>query len=66
MVILFQELKVKFVSKVLKVGLHIVGRLCVDADLQWLYVGEYSGVGRPKEFDGKIHFDEDLGRFNYA
>jgi hypothetical protein len=27
--------KVKFVSKVLETGLHLVGKLRVDADLQW-------------------------------
>ncbi|WP_051369188.1 transposase [Psychromonas arctica] len=54
--------KVKFVSKVLETGLHLVGKLRVDADLQWLYQGKYNGIGRPRRFDGKIDF-EDLGRF---
>ena len=57
--------KVKFVSKVLETGIHLVGKLRVDAHLQWLYEGEYTGIGRPKKFDGKIDF-EDLERFEYA
>lgn len=58
--------KVKFVSKVIESGLHLVGKLRVDADLQWLYEGQYSSVGRPKKFDGKVRFDEDLERFDAA
>ena len=57
--------KVKFVSKVLETDLHLVGKLRVDADLQWLYQGEYKGFGRPRKFDGKIDFN-DLGRFDHA
>ena len=57
--------KVKFVSKVLETGLHLVGKLRIDANLQWLYKGQYNGVGRPKKFDGKVDFD-DLGRFGRA
>ena len=57
--------KIKFVSKVLETGLHLVGKLRVDADLQWLYKGKYKGFGRPTKFDGKIDFN-DLGRFDYA
>ncbi|MGB5445917.1 MAG: transposase [Psychromonas sp.] len=57
--------KVKFVSKVLETGLHLVGKLRVDADLQWLYQGNYNGIGRPRRFDGKIDF-EDLARFEHA
>ena len=57
--------KVKFVSKVLEADLHLIGKLRADADLQWLYEGEYKGSGRPKKFDGKIDF-EDLDRFDYS
>lgn len=56
--------KVKFVSPVVEAGMHLVGKLRVDADLQWLYEGEYQGMGRPKKHDGKIDFDNDLLRFN--
>ena len=49
--------KVKFVSKVLETGLHLVGKLRVDADLLWQYKGKYKGVGRPKKYDGKVCFE---------
>ena len=41
----------------------MIGKLRCDADLQWLYHGKQTGVGRPKEYDGKVNFD-DLERFN--
>lgn len=56
--------KVKFVSKVCDANLHVVGKLRVDADLQWLYDGEYVGFGRPKKYDGKIKFETELHRFD--
>ncbi|ABM03427.1 hypothetical protein Ping_1631 [Psychromonas ingrahamii 37] len=55
----------KFVSKVLETGIHLVGKLRVDADLQWMYEGQYNGIGRPRRFDGKVNF-EDLARFDYV
>ena len=58
--------KVKFVSRVTEVGLDIVGKLRVDAQLKWLYEGEYSGRGRPKKFAGKVDFTNDLARFQFA
>jgi len=57
--------KIKFVSPVVTAGLHLVGKLRVDADLKWLYEGEYKGSGRPKKYDGKIDFEKDLKRFEY-
>ena len=57
--------KVKFVSKVVETGLHLVGKLRVDANLQWLYYGKYTGVGRPQKFDGKVDFN-DLNRFDHT
>ena len=58
--------KYKFVTPVVRAGLHIVGKMRVDADLCWLYSGVYSGVGRPKKYDGKVHFDQDLSRFQFS
>ena len=55
--------KVKFVSRVTEAGLDIVGKLRVDAQLKWLYEGEYKGRGRPRKFDGKVDFINDLERF---
>ncbi len=56
--------KVKFVSPVVDSGLHIVGKLRVDANLQWLNEKAYSGFGRPKQYDGKIRFEQELHRFD--
>ena len=44
-------------------GLQVVGKLRRDADLLWLYTGDYSGRGRPKIYDGKVCFENDLHRF---
>lgn len=35
-------------------GLDIIGKLRDDADLRYLYQGEYQGRGRPKRYDGKV------------
>lgn len=58
--------KTKFVSAVTATGLQIVGKLRSDADLRWLYTGPYSGRGRPKIYDGKVHFHKDLHRFTHV
>ncbi|MGI0120477.1 transposase [Zooshikella sp. RANM57] len=58
--------KEKFVTPVVKAGLQLVGKLRVDADLQWFYEGGYCGVGRPKKFDGKVRFEKDLHRFEHV
>ncbi len=55
--------KKKYVSPVTEAGLEIVGKLRTDADLRWLYTGEQSGRGRPKQYDGKVDFDKDIDRF---
>ncbi len=47
--------KEKFVTAVVETGLHVVGKLRNYADLKWLYNGPYSGIGRPKVFDGKVN-----------
>ncbi|WP_394203279.1 transposase [Marinagarivorans algicola] len=57
--------KFKFVNSVVSTGLHMVGKLRVDANLKWLYQEEYSGCGRAKKYDGKINFENDLSRFQY-
>lgn len=43
--------------------LDIVGKLRYDADLEYLYEGEQSGKGRPRQYDGKVYFD-DFSRFD--
>jgi len=50
---------------VLETGIHLVGKLRINADLQWLYKEKYRGFGRPKKYDGKIFFD-DLARFEHV
>ena len=57
--------KEKFVSAVVKTGLHIVGKLRNDADLLWLYNGPYSGSGRPRVYDGKVIPEKNLDRFEH-
>lgn len=58
--------KKSFVDPVcaLEQRLEIVGKLRCDADLRYLYRGAYSGLGRPKRYDGKVDFNE-LSRFVY-
>lgn len=55
--------KIKFVRATCGAGLDMVGKLRCDAHLRWLYTGPYSGLGRPKLYDGKISLDEELERF---
>jgi len=56
--------KVKFIDAVCASHLHLVGKLRVDADLQWYFGGPYTGMGRPKVYDGKVNFQTDLDRFD--
>jgi hypothetical protein len=57
--------KYKFIKRVCATGLELVGKLRRDSELYWQYKGSYSGKGRPKEFDGKVDFENDLSRFDY-
>jgi hypothetical protein len=55
--------KQKFVSGVLDLGMHQIGKLRADANLRYLYQGpKRPGRGRQKTYDGKVHFN-DLSRF---
>ncbi|MCL1127466.1 transposase [Shewanella surugensis] len=56
--------KVKFVQAGVNAGVELIGKLRINARLQWLYDSEYSGVGRPKKFDGRVKIDTDLARFD--
>lgn len=58
--------KEKFIRPVTEQGLHIVGKLRIDADAWWPYQGEYKGKGRPKRYDGKVNFSKDTKRFEYV
>jgi hypothetical protein len=57
--------KVKFINAVCKEKLEMVGKLRIDADLQWLYQKEYKGRGRPKKYDGKVYIHTEKTRFNH-
>ena len=55
--------KQKFVTGVLDLGMHQIGKLRADANLRYLYEGpKRPGRGRQKTYDGKVHFN-DLSRF---
>jgi len=56
--------KIKFISATCGAGLDIVGKLRCDAHLRWLYTGPYSGLGRPRRYDGKVDLHDDLARFD--
>lgn len=58
--------KQKFVTPVVETGLHLVSKLRNDAFLRWAYTGDYSGRGRPKVYDGKVNFKEELHRFDFV
>jgi len=55
--------KAKFINAVCSEGLHLIGKLRSDANLRWYFEGQYKGRGRPKTYDGKVHFQNDLERF---
>jgi hypothetical protein len=46
--------KEKFVSGIVNLGLNMVGKLRIDAHLRFLFLGEQSGIGRPKQYDGAV------------
>ena len=52
-----------FVSGVVDLGMHQIGKLRADANLRYLYQGpKRPGRGRQKTYDGKVYFN-DLSRF---
>jgi hypothetical protein len=57
--------KTRFVNGVREHGLHLVSKLRHDAGLRWLYNGEQKAKGRPRQYAGKVRFD-DLSRFELA
>lgn len=48
--------KTKFINGVRKLDLHLISKLRHDAHLRWLYNGPQKPRGRPKQYDGKVHF----------
>jgi len=57
--------KIKFVEGVRAVDLHMIGKLRHDANLRYLYDGPQKKMGRKRQYDGKVKFDE-LSRFEYV
>lgn len=58
--------KAKVFSAITEVGRELVTRLRSDANLRYLYRGpRKAGPGAPKQYDGKVRFD-DLSRFHYV
>lgn len=55
--------KRKFVTGVVDLGMHQIGKLRADANRRYLYQGpKRPGRGRQKTYDGKVYFN-DLSRF---
>jgi hypothetical protein len=48
--------KTNFINGVRKLNLHLISKLRHDANLRWLYNGPQKPRGRPKQYDGKVHF----------
>ena len=46
--------KYKWVTGVVQLGRHAIGKLRCDADLKFLYDGPYAGRGAPRRYDGKV------------
>lgn len=46
--------KIKWVDGVRKLKLEAIGKLRRDANLRYLYQGEYLGRGRPRKYTGKV------------
>jgi len=57
--------KIKFVDAVCEESFDLIGKLRIDADLRWLYQGEYAGRGRPKKYTGKVNIFTEKARFEY-
>ncbi|PJE79557.1 hypothetical protein CI610_01462 [invertebrate metagenome] len=53
-------------TPVVETGLHVVSKLRNDPFLRWAYTGDYLGRGRPKVYDGKVNFKEELHRFDFV
>ncbi|MEW6734712.1 MAG: transposase [Acidobacteriota bacterium] len=55
--------KKKFIDGVCSLGYKAISKLRIDANMRYLYTRPYSGVGRPKTYDGKFRI-EDLDRLD--
>ena len=57
--------KQKFINGVCELGYTAISKLRIDADMRYLYTGAYSGVGRPKSYDGKVKI-QDIQKFDFV
>lgn len=55
--------KRKFVDKTIELGLNLISRLRIDANLKYLYQGAQKKRGARKKYDGKVDFN-DLSRLS--
>lgn len=55
---LLQYSKYKWVSGVVQLGFHAIGKLRCDANLKFLYTGPYSGRGAPRRYGGKVNLHD--------
>ena len=53
------------VDGVVELGLHLVSKLRIDANLRYLYDGVQKARGAPRKYDGKVDLD-DLSRLDYV
>lgn len=52
-------------NAILEMNYHQIGKMRCDANLRYLYQGEQKSKGRPKQYDGKVTF-EDISRLDYV
>jgi DDE superfamily endonuclease len=57
--------KKSVVDRVVELGLHLVSKLRIDADLRYCYTGEQKPKGAPRKYDGKVDLS-DLTRLEFG
>lgn len=57
--------KKKFVAGVKNIGMELVGKLRIDANMRHLYHGEKNSLGRPRKYDKKVDIT-DLNQFEFV
>jgi hypothetical protein len=57
--------KKSVVNGVVALGLHLVSKLRIDADLRYCYAGEQKPNGAPRKYDGKVDLS-DLSRLEFG
>jgi hypothetical protein len=57
--------KKSVVNGVVKLDLHLISKLRIDADLRYCYTGEQKPKGAPRKYDGKVDLS-DLSRLEFG